>query len=108
MKKLTSYFVAIIFAMLAGTLTAHAQEESTPAFALTIKQKPLSGENVPGTVILLVKYTNTSDVVQEDNCANRPFAYKMLVLRDAQPVEKRKKAAPAPVESTTPSGVKIH
>jgi hypothetical protein len=73
-----------------ATLFAQTPEKLTPTFALAIDVKPLEAENTPGTLILLVKYTNISDVVQKDDCVVTPAAYKMVVLRDGLPAEKRK------------------
>jgi hypothetical protein len=58
-------------------------------FSLTIEEKPLEAENTPGTHILLVKYTNTADTIQRDDCVVTPWEYKVAVLRDGVPAEKR-------------------
>jgi hypothetical protein len=71
-------------------LSAQMQGKTIPTFALAIEEKPLEAENVPGTRILLVKYTNISNAVQKDGCAVTPGEYKMVVMRDGLPAEKRK------------------
>ena len=93
MKTVNRFGLNLIALMLlssTATLFAQTPEKLAPTFALAIDVKPLEAENTPGTVILLVKYTNISDVVQKDDCVVTPAAYKMVVLRDGLPAEKRK------------------
>jgi hypothetical protein len=71
-----------------ATLFAQTPEKLAPTFALAIEQKPLEAENAPGTLILLVKYANISNVVQQD-CIADTWLYKMVVLRDGIPAERR-------------------
>ncbi len=71
-------------------LWAQTSENLAPKFSLAIEEKPLEAENTPGTFILSVKYTNTSETVQRDACAVIPDAYNLVVLRDGVAVEKRK------------------
>jgi hypothetical protein len=63
MKTLSPYLVGAV--LTAQALAAYAQtlEKSAPTFALAIEEKPLEAENAPGTRMLLVKYTNASDVM---------------------------------------------
>jgi len=93
MKTVNRFGLNLIALMLlssTATLFAQTPEKLAPTFALAIDVKPLEAENTPGTLILLVKYTNISDVIQKDHCAVTSRAYKMVVLRDGLPAEKRK------------------
>jgi hypothetical protein len=73
-----------------ATLFAQTPEKLAPTFSLAIERKPLEAENAPGTFILLVKYTNVSNVIQNDGCMTTPSAYHIMVLRDGIAAEKRK------------------
>jgi hypothetical protein len=90
MKRLGICLLMLLFGMQAGVLIAQAPVSTLPTFALVIEEKPLSAENAPGTFILLVKYTNISDAIQKDDCVVSPAAYKLVVLRDGLPAEKRR------------------
>ena len=76
--------------MQVGVAFAQTTGKLAPTFALSIEAKPLEAENTPGTHILLVKYTNISDAIQQDGCMVTPVAYNVVVLRDGSPVERRK------------------
>lgn len=89
-NKLGMNLLAVVLLSSAATLFAQTPEKLAPAFALAIEVKPLEAENTQGTLILLVKYTNISDAVNQDGCMVTPSAYKILVLRDGIAVEKRK------------------
>jgi hypothetical protein len=86
-------FGKILFVLMllssAATLFALTPESQTLKFTLAIEEKPLEAENTPGTVILIVKYTNISDTVQRDPCAVTPWEYKITVLRDGVPLAKK-------------------
>jgi hypothetical protein len=82
----------VVLVLLSSALALHAQapEKSAPKFALSIGEEQLSHGYSATDHELLVKYTNVSDVVQKDGCAVTPGEYKMVVLRDGSPAEKRK------------------
>ena len=93
MKTVNKPGMILVFLMLlssAVAILAQTSETPAPTFALTIQEKPLEAENTPGTRMLLVKYTNVSDVIQKDRCVVTPVANKMVVLRNGLPAEKRK------------------
>lgn len=90
MKRITTHLLALFFAVCAASVPAKSQDKPQPTFSLTIEEQPLSAENVPGTHIISVTYTNISDAAQKDDCVVTPWAYQMQVLCDGVPVEKRK------------------
>ena len=99
----------LVLMLLLSTVTLFAQtpEKPAPTFALAIEEKPLEAENTPGTYILLVKYTNISDAVQQDNCVVDTWVYKLVVLRDGLPAEKRKKRSDDTEKSPDPRRIKV-
>lgn len=105
MRKLGMYLLVLLFAWQVEILIAQTPVNKEPKFALGIEEKPLSAENAPGTIILLVKYTNISDVAQKDGCAVSPVAYKLVVLRDGLPAERRKRSGENSEVSTDPSRI---
>lgn len=93
MKTVNKIGINLLTLMLLSStaaILAQTPEKPAPTFALAIEEKPLEAENTPGTLILMVKYTNISDVVQNDGCMITSSAYKIQVLRDGIAVEKRK------------------
>ena len=88
--RLSAILLALVFLSSAVILFAQTQGSTNPTFALAIEEKPLEAENAPGTRMLLVKYTNISDVIQKDGCVVTPVVYKIVVLRNGLPAEKRK------------------
>jgi hypothetical protein len=109
MKTVNKFGMNLIALMLlssVATLIAQTPEKLAPTFALAIEEKPLEAENTPGTLILLVKYTNISDAIQKDDCVVSPVAYKMVVLRDGLPAEKRKTRSKKTEESPDPRRIK--
>lgn len=89
-NKLGMNLFALMFLASAMALFAQTPGRPAPTFALAIEEKPLEAENTPGTHIFLVKYTNVSNIVQQDGCMVTPSAYSIVVLRDGVSVEKRK------------------
>ncbi len=92
MKKIAAYMLIPFFAMQTGFLIAQASERPTPWFTLSVEEAHLSPQArySVNDHELLVNYTNVSDAVQKDNCANIPWIYKEVVLLDGVPGEKRK------------------
>jgi hypothetical protein len=107
MIKLGMNLLALMLVSSAVVLYAQTSEKPAPTFALTIEEKPLEAENAPDTHILLVKYTNVSNVIQKDFCAISPVAYKLVVLRDGLPAEKRKTRNKEAEESSDPRRIKV-
>jgi len=85
---------------------AQTPQSQTLKFTLTIEEEQLSTQAgyQPTDHEILVKYTNTSDTVQRDDCAVTPWEYKLTVLRDGMPVEK-KTAHKKTTEEPLPAGV---
>jgi hypothetical protein len=83
---------SIVFASLLTTSfqALQAQDRPAPTFALSIAEKPLEAFNAPGTHLILVTYTNISNVPQMDYCVVTPVAYDILVRYNGLPLEKRK------------------
>jgi hypothetical protein len=91
-NKLGTGVLALLYLASSAVLIAQTSEKLAPTFALAIEEGQLSAQAgyQPTDHELLVKYTNISDVVQKDDCVVTPAAYKMVVLRDGLPAEKRK------------------
>jgi hypothetical protein len=89
-NRLGINLLALLLLVSGAALFAQTPEKLAPTFALAIEQKPPEAENAPGTLILLVKYTNVSNVIQYDDCMITPSAYRILVLRDGIAAEKGK------------------
>jgi hypothetical protein len=107
MKILVRLFVLALLASAVSPL-AQTPEKPAPRFALAIEEKPLEAENTPGTLILLVKYTNVSDVVQKDGCVVTPAAYSILAMHDGLPADKRKPRSEENEESSDPRRIKVN
>jgi hypothetical protein len=88
-NKFGMNLIVLVILSSVATLFAQTPKKLAPTFALAIEMKPLEAENTPGTLILLVKYTNVSNVIQNDACMITPSAYRILVLRDGIAAEKR-------------------
>ncbi len=105
--KIGMNLIVLLLLSSAATLSAQTTELPVLKFALTIEEKPLEAENSPGTHILLVKYTNISDTVQWDPCVVSPWEYKIAVLRDGTPVEKRNAHRTETEEHLPPGAIKL-
>jgi hypothetical protein len=107
MRKFATIFSVMLIAMQALAACAQTPESQTLNFTLAIEEKPLEAENSPGTHILLVKYTNISDTVQRDPCVVSPWEYKLVVLRDGTPAEKRNAHKKKTEEPVPPGAIKL-
>jgi hypothetical protein len=97
----------MIFAMQAVATYAQTAEEPALKFSLSIEEKQLGADYPATDHEFLVKYTNTSDTIQQDDCANRPWVYTLVILRDGLPVEK-KTVDRQTDESSNPGGINVH
>jgi len=104
--KLGVNLIVLLLLSSVAILFVQAQAKVGPTFALAIEVKPLEAENTPGTLILLVKYTNISDVIQKDGCAISSVAYEVVVLRDGLSAEKRKLRGENTGKSPDPRSIK--
>ncbi|MGO8786004.1 MAG: hypothetical protein ACLQVL_01295 [Terriglobia bacterium] len=104
MKRLGMHLIALFVAMQFGVVIAQTTDKLAPTFALAIEAKPLEAENAPGTLILLVKYTNISGAIQRDGCMVTPVAYNIVVLRESSPVGKRKSGGAIEEEGSEENG----
>jgi hypothetical protein len=82
--------VMLLLLSTAVALFSQAPEKPAPKFALSIEEEQLGHGYSATDHELIVRYTNVSDAVQKDDCVVSPVAYKMVVLRDGLPAEKRK------------------
>jgi hypothetical protein len=88
MKKLTSFFVVMIFAVQAIVVYAQSTEKPEPRFTLTLSMGRHGGEFSKNTQVLLVTLTNTSkEVIDEGWCLAFHGMYNLNVMYNGVPVE---------------------
>ena len=107
LKMLGMNLLTPILLSSAVALLAQTPGKPAPTFALAIEEQKLNPSYPATEHELLVKYTNVSDVVQKDGCAVTPWAYKMVVLRDGVPAEKRKAGSTEAEEPPDPNRIKV-
>ena len=108
LKMLGMNLLAPMLLSSAVALLAQTPGKTEPTFSLVIVEEKLNSSYPATEHELLVKYTNVSDVVQKDGCALTPWAYKMVVLRDGVPAEKRKTRSTEAEEPPDPNRIKVH
>ena len=91
----------------AMALLAQPPGKPVPTFALAIEEQKLNPSYPATEHELLVKYTNVSDVVQQDNCVVSAWVYKMVVLHDGLPAEKRETRNKETEEPPDPNRIKV-
>ena len=109
MRKFATIFFAMLIAMQALAAFAQTPESQALKFTLTIEEEQLSARAgyLPTDHELLVKYTNISDTVQRDPCVVSPWEYKLVVLRDGTPAEKRNAHKKKTEEPVPPGAIKL-
>ncbi len=107
MKKLGLCLFMLFLAMQTTVLFAQSAERPTPWFTLSIEAQGQEAWMPRGARWLQVKYTNVSDLIQKDNCANIAWVYNMVVLRDGAPVEKKKRKTVEDDADETPNSRRI-
>jgi hypothetical protein len=109
MKKFGMNLLVLMLVSTATFLIAQTPESKTLKFALTIEEEQLSAQAgyLPTDHEVLVKYTNTSDTVQRDDCAVARWEYKVTVLRDGTLVENRYAHKKKTEESVPPGAIKL-
>jgi hypothetical protein len=90
MKIANKLTMNLLVLTLVSSSTVLFAQTTAATFALDIAEKPLEAENTPGTLILLVKYTNVSDKVSRDACMVTPDAYNILIKRDGIAIKMKK------------------
>jgi len=88
-KKLESFFVVMMFALLAIVATAQVDGTSEPGFNLSILILHRGGVS-QNTHTLEVKLTNTSNEMRRETfCGNNPGGYSLMVVHDGALMEER-------------------
>jgi hypothetical protein len=95
--------------LLSSAMDLLAQTPGKPAlaFVLAIEEQKLNPSYPATEHELLVRYTNVSEVVQNDGCVVSTVAYKMVILRDGVPAEKRKAPNKETEEPPDPNRIKV-
>ena len=108
-NKLSMNLIMLMLLSPAATFFAQTPESQALKFTLTIEEEQLSARAgyLPTDHELLVKYTNISDTVQRDPCVVSPWEYKLVVLRDGTPAEKRNAHKKKTEEPVPPGAIKL-
>ncbi len=89
MKRFGAFLLLFIVTFRSGSLLAQTFIGPEPWFTLSISEKQLPDAYAPGTHALDLKYTNVSNFVQQDNCVVTVGAYRVEVLHDGKPIQKK-------------------
>jgi hypothetical protein len=108
MKRIDLHLLALLFVVQSAFLFGQSSEKITPWFTLSIEEKQLPTNYSSGEHQLVVKYTNVSQRVQQDNCAISPWVYKTLVLHNGIVATKRKTQSNVTEASPDLGGKKVH
>lgn len=108
-NKFGMNMIVLMLLSLSAALFAQTTQLQALRFSLAIEEEQLSSlaGYQPTDHELIVKYTNISDAVQWDPCVVSPWEYKVAVLRDGTPIEKRSAHKKVTEEHLPPGAIKL-